>query len=706
MNHTLYTWQQNDLLSHVGEIIFFLNGVRSADDFTTRLPYLREPPWQGLIRVVPSPENLKLGLAINRMVELAKYDYVLLLEKDWALIEPTKSAHTQLQTAINLLDRGTAHVVRYRHRKYPGAPLHARMMHENRETQMLQQQSNLYCYVHHWVDDPTINHSDYLYRCEGTALDEKVWCSKAKFCQWTNNPGLFKRTWFLDQLGRKFVKDYNEIKSHDPNSGMLDFEFYTNWKGPVWNDREFVVALPVGLFEHEEVGEQNLMNTVWYAWNRLKVDVEEKSRDLLNSERKECQSAAKTLQSGATFAERFPIDFVRHYSYNQSMLRTTSEGVTELHENSVAFAERLEKGHGTWRNGITDLTNLWYKVCLFVYPTEPKDMKIAFVTAFYRTEVDSGSVAANFDEEVTAAAANLNALSNYKLIVYTSEEEKTSLTAVLRQQHLWDETKFSTVDFVVQPLDDFLKLMLSPETVERIQSLREGEEWQNVSKERSEGAVPSFHTLSLGMAKPYILDHAVHHSEKSSDPSMSQLSHLVWFDPTSGCVSKASKAVSGGPSLSPQNDHVLRAHMMLHILITGVKVSDVRELESMLDGSGFAKEVLLREMQKKGVRDLHLVDMKTIGGSKLAIGLMKGYYDVVLRNTMRMKQLGTGREAMTIAWNNVQYNFRFFDGFSGCSKSMLGEHSCGAEPITARYMSDKSAGCKLYEWAGECAPSR
>lgn len=88
---------------------------------------------------------------------------------------------------------------------------------------------------------------------------------------------------------------------------MLDFEFYTNWKSEIWNDRDYVVALPPGLFEHQEVDEQDLVNTVWHGWNRLSTDSEEKRWAYFSGEQKECNKR-KSHSSGAKFQGRYPLD--------------------------------------------------------------------------------------------------------------------------------------------------------------------------------------------------------------------------------------------------------------------------------------------------------------------------------------------------------------------------------------------------------------
>lgn len=682
LEHTLQSWYKYDLPAYLSEAIFFLNGVNTSDEFVQKLPMLSKPPWDRLIRVVPSPKNLKLGLAINRMVELAKEENVLLLEKDWALIEPAQVVKETLGAAARLLDEGSAHVVRFRHRDRPGAPLHARIMHENRETKMLSQQSNLYCYMHHWVKDPLNTYGQFFSRCSNRTEDAGTWCVKAKYCQWTNNPALFKREWFLKELGEKFINMYNETIDKDPNAQMLDFEFFTNWRPDVWNDREFVVALPKGLFEHQEVGEQNLMNSVWYGWMRLNTDVEEKRDALFASERQECKESTKTLTSGPKYKDKYPVEFARLYHYDRAMERTTDEAVDELQKACTAMREQIERGEGTWRNGVTTLTNLYYKVVLFAYPTEPEDMDIAFVTSLYNSEGEEEPGDAGVDQ----LCANLDVLRGYKKVVYCTAETQARVEAKLAGKFSWSKEQLKSVTFSARPLDDMLGALLGKENVDRVNKLHGSEDWTTLARGRGDW-VPSAKELSITMTKPYMLLGAL---------ELSSATHLVWFDGLSRCIS----GESNGVRLSRANDVVLRGYLLLGGFVTGVTARTTEERNAILVGSGFTDAKLLRELDLKEGDEIPITDFKTIGGSRLGVTLLTGYYDVTLRDMLRREILGSGREAMSIARKNVDYNFQFFDAAARCRSGDVG---CVGEAVGDGYMKEQSeTGCKVWRWANSC----
>lgn len=705
LNHTLETWEANGLLDVISEFLFFLNGMKSRDEFDEKMPRLKHPRWHGLVRVIPSAENLPLGIAINEMVRLARHELVLLLEKDWALIEPPEETRLQLFTSAQLLQSGTAHLVRYRHRHRPGAPLHARIMHENREPQMLSAQSNLYCFMHHWVSNLSVSYSEYFSPCKGNFnLSETVWCAKARYCQWTNNPGLFYRKWFLEKLGGPFVENYKaSADKGNSQSGMLDFEFFMNWKLEVWNDRDYVVALPKGLFEHEEVGEQNLMNTVWYAWSRLSTDVEEKSSAYFEVERDQCK-LEKTHASGLSYREKFPLDFVHLYHYNRAMQRTTAEAVEELSEEVARLRRQLEEGHGNWRNGVTDLTNMWYKVVLFEYPVEPPAMRLAFLSALFPPEEkDVADVA-----DIQALGGNMDKLKQYDLVIFTNDKSRESLKDALIQRSGWTEKDIEGVTWITGSAKDLMSRVLTVEVTMRVEKLRTDAKWTDTVKRRTGGTTPSLTEVLLELAKPLLLRTVEQLSARAGEddsqmsPKLRNATHFVWFDATSRCLEKNGAAFSGS-KMSDKNDHVFRGNMLLNTMVSGRRVESEEELEAMLGASGFDMEVFLKETETSDLRQgLNLVDGRTIGGSRLALTLMSGYYDVVLRDMLRRGHLGTAREPLSIAVKNVLYNFKFVDAWRSCNGGGCGEASTFKVGMAN---ADSEDGCRIYDWAGKCSIS-
>ncbi|CAN8066412.1 unnamed protein product [Agarophyton chilense] len=109
MKTSLDSWLQNGLIDYTQEILFFLNGVESDEQFLKQIPQYEQVP-NDKRKIHVSAENLPLGKAITKMVQLASSEYVLLLEKDWKLIEPPHITKSRLLDSKVLIASGVAHL--------------------------------------------------------------------------------------------------------------------------------------------------------------------------------------------------------------------------------------------------------------------------------------------------------------------------------------------------------------------------------------------------------------------------------------------------------------------------------------------------------------------------------------------------------------------------------------------------------------------
>jgi hypothetical protein len=81
---------------------------------------------------------------------------------------------------------------------------------------------------------------------DGTAPPDQVWyCSKAEFCNWTNNPFMITKTWWVTEYQSKFAN----FKGSNPYDNL---ESYMNWEKDAWNTRGWVIAQGEGLFKHAD----------------------------------------------------------------------------------------------------------------------------------------------------------------------------------------------------------------------------------------------------------------------------------------------------------------------------------------------------------------------------------------------------------------------------------------------------------------------
>jgi hypothetical protein len=80
-----------------------------------------------------------------------------------------------------------------------------------------------------------------------TLQDPVFHCSDSYYCNWTNNPQLWKISWW----NKEYVQQFDNFKRNDP---YYDLESYMNWEPNSWNDRKFKVGQGMGLFKHVDRG--------------------------------------------------------------------------------------------------------------------------------------------------------------------------------------------------------------------------------------------------------------------------------------------------------------------------------------------------------------------------------------------------------------------------------------------------------------------
>ena len=109
---------------------------------------------------------------------------------------------------------GVAQVVRFRSRHNPGRPNWARILYKGHEDDVFNRQPNLLCNFFHWIDNPEARWPEKFVPCQAGPVDgaadrsEVFYCSKAYFCNWTNNPFMISRSWWQ----REYVANFDKFK--------------------------------------------------------------------------------------------------------------------------------------------------------------------------------------------------------------------------------------------------------------------------------------------------------------------------------------------------------------------------------------------------------------------------------------------------------------------------------------------------------------
>jgi len=237
LRNSLRSWKTNGLISYANEFVVYVQELnwekkREIEEF------------EG-VKVMGTPNNTNIAYALDQLIKATTSDFVLFLEKDWMLIEPFAKVKEQLETGIRLVNEGKADLVKYRSRYDGGHPNYAQAFYQGKEDDVWKSQPNLLCNFYHWIDDPDWRFPDKFVRCNDHPV---FFCIDSYYCNWTNNPILFKRSWWK--------KNFSQLALSLPKNHKHNWEGMMNNAQDVWNNRGFVVGEGNGLFKHVEINEQ------------------------------------------------------------------------------------------------------------------------------------------------------------------------------------------------------------------------------------------------------------------------------------------------------------------------------------------------------------------------------------------------------------------------------------------------------------------
>ena len=220
---TLTTYYENGLFDIVNDYKILFQEVSEQDkqivDYFS-IPYI------GL------DNNIGIGKAFIQLTEQAQTDNILILEHDWQLIENLETAHSRLSSGIQLLENGFK-CVRYRHRNQPGNP-HFSFRNIGKELDYYDPE--IECTSPHLLDslhwlNPAESFSDKIQQ------DGEYFISTSRWGNWTNNPCLYKKDFYLDVV-KPFAGDGIALEGN-----------ISRW----WAQQNYKVAHGEGLFKHVDL---------------------------------------------------------------------------------------------------------------------------------------------------------------------------------------------------------------------------------------------------------------------------------------------------------------------------------------------------------------------------------------------------------------------------------------------------------------------
>jgi hypothetical protein len=221
--NTLTTYYENGLFDIVNDYKILFQEVSEQDK---QIANYFSVPYIGL------NNNIGIGKAFIQLTEQAQTDNILILEHDWQLIENLETAHSRLNSGIQLLENGFK-CVRYRHRNQPGNP-HFSFRNIGKELDYYDPE--IECTSPHLLDslhwlNPAESFPDKIQQ------DGEYFVSTSRWGNWTNNPCLYKKDFYLDVV-KPFAGDGIALEGN-----------ISRW----WAQQNYKVAHGEGLFKHVDL---------------------------------------------------------------------------------------------------------------------------------------------------------------------------------------------------------------------------------------------------------------------------------------------------------------------------------------------------------------------------------------------------------------------------------------------------------------------
>jgi GR25 family glycosyltransferase involved in LPS biosynthesis len=247
---SLITWNENGLLHMMSErLIFFQNcptckfgklidTTQNNNQYTKQVIDLLE---KFNFKIIGSDSNVGLAKAMASLVQTASSKNVLFLEEDWQL--ESRISNNELHIAQQMLDDKFVHAVKFRSSNNPGKPYCSEVW-KGYEHLMLEDSKrggdgklSIMNAASWQSDDYKIKQlfGNRIWRCHSKFL-----CANSYVCGWTNNPTLYSKKWFIENL-LEVAKNAHH------------FESAVNLSPNVWDAKCWVIAQGKGLFTHVDL---------------------------------------------------------------------------------------------------------------------------------------------------------------------------------------------------------------------------------------------------------------------------------------------------------------------------------------------------------------------------------------------------------------------------------------------------------------------
>ena len=623
-NSTLQTWEQNGLVPFVSELVVFMNGMSSEDkdSFFEKIPRLKEKVWeQSTINLINSEENMPLGLAIGNASELAQNDIILLLEKDWALIESGRVVQNELENSVSMLVEGIADAVRLRHRENPGIPDFGRLHGEGHEDDVMVTNKPTVCNFHKWMDNLNETYPSVFQLCGNSLRGEKIWCANSEYCEWTNNPVMFKKQWYRDALKIPYGKHLKDIRESDPSARIPIFENWVRYESD-WAEKQYVIALPHGLFQHKEIGEESFFNKVYSPWRRLHNDVNGAIHSYFRTYQRNCKMSH---DYGRKIRDIFPVKFIQQFYFKDAMKLSESQIVTAIRKDVDCKIDELLEKRAYWFKLFQDLSESWISATLSKFPVDPEDMKVTFVSHISdSSKKDDKSML----REIKRFCSLLNYLRFYDNVVYSTPEITRKVKKLLKQMYSWTEKDFKSIIFFESSEIDLISRTIGSKNLELLNDDTNNRTWSSSA------------SLFRELITPLLVREVSRNSLSGKvGPNIARSTHFVWIDP------QVQYERAQSQMLSNNSDHVIRGNLLLNPMVIGSPFDSKTNMSDVLGNMKDHEEYLSPNPR--------IVSGSTVAGSRTALESFVGYYEILLSLALK-KRIIPSRMSLTSIISNIR----------------------------------------------------
>eukprot|EP00171_Calliarthron_tuberculosum_P008730 IDg8730t1 len=257
---------------------------------------------------------------------------------------------------------------------------------------------------------------------------------------------------------------------------------------------------------------------------------------------------------------------------------------------------------------------------------------------------------------------------DYPKIIYTTKEIAKEVMKTASEK-----ARMST-KFVYTTRDELATRWIGSDNYAKIQEIRLSKDWraraswlENSPQAKLEDYNP------LVMSKMFMMRHAARTNPWNS-------SHFLFLDAKHNCMIP--------DIMNSKNDHILRAHMFGHFLLT---YFDYRPNEEV---HGFAYREFNDYLNQQNREERNTVGVGRggiFGGSRYVIEFMTAMYDVALTATLREGLMGTEENIFSILMKQVPQHIDPFSNNWACFQKVEKDHKCPDRK-------NQGYNCEIFDW--------